>query len=113
MHSPRVRDNALLVAESHGRAAEHRRAIAYVALLHDIGKITVPDAVLLKPGPRSAEEQAVEREYLASGAESSVECDSSRGRRRSCSPTTSGLATRNALADCGEMAYRSAPGSSR
>lgn len=67
MHSQRVREYALLIAERYGLDAGQRRAIAYGALLHDVGKIAVPDHILLKPGPLTAEEQSVMREHPASG----------------------------------------------
>lgn len=38
---------------------EERDALEIAALLHDVGKIGVPDSVLLKPGPLTVEEQAV------------------------------------------------------
>ncbi len=67
MHSQRVREYVLLIAERYGLGARHRRAIALGALLHDVGKIAVPDGILLKAGPLSAAEQAVMREHPASG----------------------------------------------
>jgi putative nucleotidyltransferase with HDIG domain len=42
--------------------------IALCALLHDIGKISTPDDVLLKPGPLSSDEWEVMRDHAASGA---------------------------------------------
>jgi len=39
------------------------------ALLHDIGKLGVPDAILLKPGPLTAEEWKVMRSHDAMGEE--------------------------------------------
>jgi two-component system response regulator RpfG len=38
---------------------EEIQTIETGALLHDIGKIAVPDAILLKPGPLTPEERAV------------------------------------------------------
>lgn len=42
--------------------------VAHVALLHDIGKVGIPDAVLLKPDSLDAEEWRVMREHSAIGA---------------------------------------------
>ncbi|HEY8582497.1 MAG TPA: HD domain-containing phosphohydrolase, partial [Capillimicrobium sp.] len=42
--------------------------LADVALLHDIGKVGVPDAVLRKPGPLSDDEWRAMREHPAIGA---------------------------------------------
>lgn len=67
LHSQRVREYALLIAERYGLEAGPRRALALGALLHDVGKIAVPDQILLKAGPLSAAEQAVMREHPASG----------------------------------------------
>lgn len=39
------------------------------APLHDVGKIAVPDAVLLKPGPLNGEEAAVMHVHVTKGAE--------------------------------------------
>lgn len=67
MHSHRVREYAVLVADRFGIDDAHRRAIAYGALLHDVGKIAVPDHILLKPGPLSPDEVAVMHQHPESG----------------------------------------------
>ncbi len=38
-------------------------------MLHDIGKVGIPDAILRKPGPLTPEEQTVMRTHTAIGAE--------------------------------------------
>ena len=43
------------------------RTIARGAFLHDVGKMAIPDAILLKPGRLTAEEQATMREHCARG----------------------------------------------
>jgi putative nucleotidyltransferase with HDIG domain len=43
------------------------RIIARGAFLHDIGKMAIPDAILLKPGKLDTEEQRVMREHCARG----------------------------------------------
>ncbi len=42
-------------------------ALRRAGTLHDIGKVAVPDTILLKPGPLSPEEQAVMREHTVVG----------------------------------------------
>jgi response regulator RpfG family c-di-GMP phosphodiesterase len=50
-HSQRVVRYTLAIADRLGVPATDRPDMARGALLHDIGKIGVPDAILLKPGP--------------------------------------------------------------
>ena len=38
--------------------------------LHDVGKVAVPDAILLKPGPLTGDERAIMQRHAAIGAES-------------------------------------------
>lgn len=56
LHSQRVREYTDLIAKSFGIDQKKRQEIGYGALLHDIGKIAVPDAILLKPGKLTDEE---------------------------------------------------------
>jgi putative nucleotidyltransferase with HDIG domain len=49
-HSQRVARYALAIALRLGVADEELAAVSRGALLHDIGKIGIPDAILLKPG---------------------------------------------------------------
>ena len=48
-----------LIAEELGLYEDEVRMIEFAAPLHDIGKIAIPDALLLKPGPLTPEETAV------------------------------------------------------
>ena len=50
-HTRRVALRAVQVGEELGLAPERLRDLAIGGLLHDIGKLTVPDAILKKPGP--------------------------------------------------------------
>jgi diguanylate cyclase (GGDEF)-like protein len=53
---------------------EQRDALEIAALLHDIGKIGVPDAVLLKPGPLTLEQQAVMNRHRELGLQILESC---------------------------------------
>lgn len=55
-HSLRVADYAYSIACELELGEPHKENIRLAAWLHDIGKIGIPDAVLLKPGPLTAEE---------------------------------------------------------
>jgi putative nucleotidyltransferase with HDIG domain len=48
-HSKRVRELALILAHEMGLSAAQIEDISHGTLLHDIGKIAIPDAILLKP----------------------------------------------------------------
>ncbi|MCL2636597.1 MAG: two-component system response regulator [Betaproteobacteria bacterium] len=58
-----------LIAEAHGLGQEVTDIIANTAPMHDIGKIGIPDAILLKPGPLNPEEKRIMRQHPLMGAE--------------------------------------------
>ena len=49
-HVLRVRDASLALAEAIGLDEGEAEAIGWAAMLHDVGKLHVPDSILLKPG---------------------------------------------------------------
>ncbi len=57
-HSRRVTEYALLIAREMGLGRTDIEVLRLAALLHDIGKIGIPDAVLLKEGCFTPEEKA-------------------------------------------------------
>jgi len=67
LHSKRVAVHTLLLATHHFKAVNDLREVYWGSLLHDIGKIGVPDAILLKPGKLSAEEWQVMRKHPRNG----------------------------------------------
>jgi len=67
-HSQRVVNATLAIADRMGIEGEMREHIARGALLHDIGKIGVPDGVLLKPGRLDEDEWAEMRKHPEIGA---------------------------------------------
>lgn len=58
-HTRRVADLTLLMAGRMGMDAAQLAHVRRGALLHDIGKMGIPDAILLKPGPLTDEEWAI------------------------------------------------------
>ncbi len=68
-HSQRLATWAEATARELGYSEEEIEAIRWGALLHDIGKIGVPDAILRKPGPLNDEERAVIERHPEIGAE--------------------------------------------
>lgn len=62
-HSQAVLDLAARVAVRMGLDEDAVDQVRQAALLHDIGKIAVPDAILNKPGPLTAEEWEVMRAH--------------------------------------------------
>ena len=58
-HSRRVTIYSGIIAEHLGLSDEEREVLRYAAMFHDIGKIGIPDQVLLKDGPFSPEEKAI------------------------------------------------------
>ena len=62
-HTSRVAQYSVRIASALGLDDATRREIEHGALLHDIGKIGVPDAVLSKPGPLDADEWEAMRRH--------------------------------------------------
>jgi PAS domain S-box-containing protein len=62
-HTRRVTELTLQMASSMGFSIEELVDVRRGALLHDIGKIGVPDAILLKPGPLTDEEWETMRRH--------------------------------------------------
>lgn len=67
-HSEHVAFYADGIAHHVGLDGDARETIRLAALLHDIGKIAVPDAILTKPGPLSRKEMALIRQHPKVGA---------------------------------------------
>lgn len=68
-HSKRVTAYTIALARAVGVDTDHLRTIARGAFLHDIGKISTPDAILLKPGRLTPQEMDVMREHCQRGYE--------------------------------------------
>ena len=62
-HSQRCSSLAARLAVELGLPQQEQSAIVLAALLHDIGKLAVPDEVLFKPGPLNEEEWAKMKEH--------------------------------------------------
>jgi HD-GYP domain-containing protein (c-di-GMP phosphodiesterase class II) len=62
-HTSRVAQYSVRIAGALGLDDATRREIEHGALLHDIGKIGVPDAVLMKPGPLDDAEWEAMRQH--------------------------------------------------
>ena len=62
-HSERIAGLAEIVARAMGCREDEVQEIRWGGLLHDIGKIGVPDEILRKPGPLTLAEQIVMRQH--------------------------------------------------
>ena len=68
VHTRRVALRAVQVGELLGLSHGRLRNLAIGGMLHDIGKLSVPVAILQKPGPLSDEEFAIIRRHPEAGA---------------------------------------------
>jgi HD-GYP domain-containing protein (c-di-GMP phosphodiesterase class II) len=62
-HTRRVTEMVLELAEKIGMSAMEKIDLRRGALLHDIGKMGVPDSILLKPGPLSEIDREIMRQH--------------------------------------------------
>jgi HD-GYP domain-containing protein (c-di-GMP phosphodiesterase class II) len=66
-HTRRVARRAVQVGEELGLSPSRLRKLAIGGLVHDIGKLSIPDAILKKPGPLDDEEYARVQEHAERG----------------------------------------------
>ena len=68
-HSRDVVSLSIAVADELGLDARAKRDTEFVALLHDVGKIRIPNEIIHKPGPLTAEERALIETHTVVGQE--------------------------------------------
>lgn len=68
-HSERVALYSRTIAKEMGSTELALQTITWGAWLHDIGKLAIPDAILLKPGPLTDEEWSTMRTHVEIGYE--------------------------------------------
>lgn len=68
-HSSRVAEYALKIAEKLGKSEKEQQNIYYLGLLHDIGKIGIPDGIINKTSRLTDDEYEVIKTHPVIGAE--------------------------------------------
>lgn len=68
-HSAAVADIASLLAQAHGLTQRQTEMVHMAGHLHDVGKIGIPDSILLKPGPLTEAEWRIMRRHPKLGAD--------------------------------------------
>lgn len=68
-HILRMAHFSALIARTLGLADERVQAILLAAPMHDVGKLGIPDHILLKPGPLSFDEREIMKRHPAIGYE--------------------------------------------
>ena len=68
-HLSRMSRYSAMIAEQIGVEESERQIIYHASLLHDVGKIAIPDRILQKPGPLSTEELTEMRRHTIYGAD--------------------------------------------
>jgi ribonuclease P protein subunit RPR2 len=68
-HAERVAAYGLHLAAAYGMALSDHPEIEFGFLLHDAGKVAVPDAILFKPGPLTSAERLIMQQHPVTGWE--------------------------------------------
>lgn len=68
-HSRRVSELAVRLAQAMGLEEVQLQQVRRGALLHDIGKVAIPDSILVKPGPLTEEEWGIMKRHTSLGYE--------------------------------------------
>jgi len=66
-HCDRLSKYSVALGEKLGLSPELRVALRRGGLIHDIGKLAVPEAILLKPGPLTPEERKIMEQHTVIG----------------------------------------------
>ena len=69
LHIIRMSNYAKLIARSSGLSDDESELILHAAPMHDIGKIGIPDNILLKPGPLDSDEWKTMKTHCKIGAD--------------------------------------------
>jgi len=77
-HADRVSRNALALGDLVGLTDEDRDILRRGAILHDIGKIAIPDDILNKPGPLTPEEFEIAKRHPVEGVKIIAQLESIR-----------------------------------
>jgi PAS domain S-box-containing protein/putative nucleotidyltransferase with HDIG domain len=72
-HVRRLQKSSMLLARELGFDAHTSEQIGQAAVLHDVGKMHIPDQILQKPGPLTAEERATMKQHTVLGERILVE----------------------------------------
>lgn len=68
-HVIRMSKVSEILARGLGMAEDMCEAILYASPMHDVGKIAIPDSILLKPGPLDPDEWEIMKSHARAGAE--------------------------------------------
>ncbi len=68
-HCLRVGRNARLLAQAAGLSEKDQRVIEFSSMFHDLGKLGIPDHILLKPGRLTAQEEEIMKAHPVKSAE--------------------------------------------
>lgn len=66
-HVERMSRYSVLIARELGWSPEHCHELRLAAALHDVGKVAVPDGILLKPGRLTADERQIMQRHCRAG----------------------------------------------
>jgi response regulator RpfG family c-di-GMP phosphodiesterase len=66
-HIFRIRELTRKICEGLGLASHITEDISFSSMMHDVGKIHIPDSILLKPGPLDDEEHRIMQGHCAAG----------------------------------------------
>lgn len=68
-HSYRVAEYSMLIGQKLGFSQDECRLLYYIALMHDCGKVVIPDAILKKPDKLTDDEYLAIKTHTTAGAE--------------------------------------------
>jgi putative two-component system response regulator len=69
LHCERLAAYSLALGQTLGLSKRDQQALNRGGYLHDIGKITIPDSILFKPGPLSEQDWQIMRQHTVRGEE--------------------------------------------
>lgn len=75
-HLKRMSNYSRIIAKHLGLSSREQELIFYASPMHDVGKIGIPDAILLKPGPLTPEERLIMNRHPEIGYEILSKSDS-------------------------------------